>query len=132
MRNTVRNHNLGHFGSIKSIRSDLDNAVSPFTNGPGEAEFPKDLVFCSPQERSGDQMALAKVFADAAGIGYEECMFQFEDAQAVGQAVGRNPVSILVPCHRILGANNTLTGYGGGLWRKEFLLQLENISYRNL
>ena len=52
-------------------------------------------------------------------------------AQAVGQAVGRNPVSILVPCHRILGANNTLTGYGGGLWRKEFLLQLENISYRN-
>jgi len=50
-------------------------------------------------------------------------------AQAVGQAVGRNPISILIPCHRVLGGDNTLTGYGSGLWRKEYLLQLENISY---
>lgn len=46
-------------------------------------------------------------------------------AQAVGGAVGRNPVSILIPCHRVVGANGSLTGYGGGLWRKEFLLALE-------
>ena len=51
-------------------------------------------------------------------------------AQAVGQAVGRNPVNILVPCHRVLGAKQAITGYGGGLWRKEFLLQLENINYK--
>lgn len=50
-------------------------------------------------------------------------------AQAVGQAVGRNPISIFIPCHRVLGADNTLTGYGSGLWRKEYLLRLENISY---
>jgi len=50
-------------------------------------------------------------------------------AQAVGQAVGRNPVSILVPCHRVLGAKRAITGYAGGLWRKEFLLNLENIKY---
>ena len=60
----------------------------------------------------------------------ESCWGRPVAAQAVGQAVGRNPVSILVPCHRILGANNTLTGYGGGLWRKEFLLRLENINYK--
>lgn len=46
-------------------------------------------------------------------------------AQAVGGAVGRNPVSILVPCHRVLGANGSLTGYAGGLSRKAALLKLE-------
>ena len=43
--------------------------------------------------------------------------------RAVGAAVGRNPVSILVPCHRVLGAGGQLTGYAGGLWRKQALLQ---------
>lgn len=45
--------------------------------------------------------------------------------RAVGAAVGRNPVSIVVPCHRVLGAGGQLTGYAGGLWRKQALLQLE-------
>ncbi|WP_432573822.1 methylated-DNA--[protein]-cysteine S-methyltransferase [Kineococcus sp. SYSU DK005] len=46
-------------------------------------------------------------------------------AQAVGAANGRNPLSVLVPCHRVVGADGTLTGYAGGLWRKRFLLSLE-------
>lgn len=46
-------------------------------------------------------------------------------AQAVGNAVGRNPISILVPCHRVIGANGELTGYAGGNHRKRFLLELE-------
>ena len=46
-------------------------------------------------------------------------------AQAVGQAVGKNPISILIPCHRVLGKNGVLTGYAGGVHRKEQLLQLE-------
>ena len=46
-------------------------------------------------------------------------------AQAVGQAVGKNPISILIPCHRVLGKNGALTGYAGGVYRKEQLLQLE-------
>jgi methylated-DNA-[protein]-cysteine S-methyltransferase len=47
--------------------------------------------------------------------------------RAVGVAVGRNPVSILVPCHRVIGANGSLTGYAGGLPRKEKLLQHEGV-----
>lgn len=43
----------------------------------------------------------------------------------VGQANGRNPVSIMIPCHRVIGMNGALTGYAGGLWRKQFLLDLE-------
>ena len=46
--------------------------------------------------------------------------------RAVGNAVGRNPISILIPCHRIVGADGRLTGYAGGIARKEFLLNLEN------
>lgn len=48
--------------------------------------------------------------------------------RAVGGAVGRNPVSVIVPCHRVLGANGTLTGYAGGLDRKSALLRLEGIA----
>lgn len=46
-------------------------------------------------------------------------------ARAVGAAVGRNPVSIVVPCHRVLGTGGSLTGYAGGLQRKSALLKLE-------
>ena len=46
-------------------------------------------------------------------------------AYEVGQAVGRNPLSIVVPCHRVVGKNGALTGYAGGLRRKRFLLDLE-------
>ncbi|MEA4823719.1 MAG: methylated-DNA--[protein]-cysteine S-methyltransferase [Clostridiaceae bacterium] len=48
-------------------------------------------------------------------------------AQAVGGAVGRNPISILIPCHRVVGADGGLTGYAGGLARKQQLLSLEGI-----
>jgi methylated-DNA-[protein]-cysteine S-methyltransferase len=46
-------------------------------------------------------------------------------ARAVGLANGRNPISIVVPCHRVIGAAGALTGYGGGLERKRYLLELE-------
>ncbi|EHS57199.1 methylated-DNA--[protein]-cysteine S-methyltransferase [Paenibacillus sp. Aloe-11] len=45
--------------------------------------------------------------------------------QAVGSANGKNKLSIVIPCHRIMGSNQKLTGYAGGLWRKEWLLQHE-------
>lgn len=45
--------------------------------------------------------------------------------RAVGMANNRNPVSLIVPCHRVVGASGKLVGYGGGLWRKKALLQLE-------
>ena len=46
-------------------------------------------------------------------------------AQAVGGAVGHNPICIIVPCHRVVGTNGCLTGYGGGIMRKKALLELE-------
>ncbi len=46
--------------------------------------------------------------------------------RAVGSANGRNNLSIVVPCHRVIGSNGSLTGYAGGLWRKQWLLEHEN------
>lgn len=51
-------------------------------------------------------------------------------AVAVGQANSRNPILILIPCHRVIGANGTLVGYAGGLRVKEALLEIEGVSYR--
>ncbi|OCG30546.1 cysteine methyltransferase [Gilliamella sp. Choc4-2] len=48
-------------------------------------------------------------------------------SQAVGGAVGRNPISIIIPCHRVIGANGNLTGYAGGIDKKIKLLQIEGI-----
>ena len=46
-------------------------------------------------------------------------------AQAVGNAVGQNPISIIIPCHRVVGVNGNLTGYAGGLHVKKWLLEKE-------
>ncbi|GHT65897.1 methylated-DNA--protein-cysteine methyltransferase [Spirochaetia bacterium] len=51
--------------------------------------------------------------------------FASMSAQAVGGAVGHNPISVLIPCHRVLGADGSLTGYAGGLDKKKYLLKLE-------
>lgn len=55
----------------------------------------------------------------ARAIGNEQAV------RAVGAANGQNPISIIIPCHRVIGRNGQLTGYGGGLWRKEWLLNHE-------
>jgi len=53
-------------------------------------------------------------------------------AQAVGSAVGHNPISIIVPCHRVVGTDGSLTGYAGGLDKKMYLLKHENANIENL
>lgn len=52
--------------------------------------------------------------------------------QAVGGAVGHNPISILIPCHRVVGTNGSLTGYAGGIEKKRFLLELEGFDLTKL
>jgi methylated-DNA-[protein]-cysteine S-methyltransferase len=60
----------------------------------------------------------------AVGLGRPKAM------RAVGMANGANPISVVVPCHRVIGADATLTGYGGGLARKRWLLQHEGVVTR--
>ena len=53
-------------------------------------------------------------------------------SQAVGGAVGRNPISIIIPCHRVVGSNGSLTGYSGGIKTKIKLLELEGVDLSRL
>jgi methylated-DNA-[protein]-cysteine S-methyltransferase len=66
-----------------------------------------------PYGQTASYLDIAKALGDA------------KATRAVGAANGSNPISIIVPCHRIIGSNGKLTGYGGGLWRKEWLLKHE-------
>ena len=52
--------------------------------------------------------------------------------QAIGGAVGHNPISIIIPCHRVVGKNGSLTGYAGGINAKIKLLELEGVNMKNL
>jgi methylated-DNA-[protein]-cysteine S-methyltransferase len=61
-------------------------------------------------------------------ITYMDLAVRLGDAKvirAAGTANGRNPIAIIIPCHRVIGAGNKLTGYAGGIWRKKALLELE-------
>ena len=89
-------------------------------------------LFTPPLSPVGTDFQLA-VWAALAEIPYGQTVSYADvaaavgckSARAVGSAVGRNPISVIVPCHRVVGKNGALTGYAGGLDRKRFLLESE-------
>ena len=101
-----------------------------FSGTPSEVTFPLnphgtpfqkqvwEILLTIPYGKTTTYGAIAREIALRTG---KEKM----SAQAVGQAVGANPISILIPCHRVVGANGKLTGYAGGLDKKEWLLRHE-------
>ena len=99
------------------------------------ANFDRDLKeFDLPLAPVGSAFQ-QRVWQELLGVGWGETASYGEIAhrlgmtnaasRAVGLANGRNPIPIVIPCHRIIGANGTLTGYAGGLPRKQLLLELE-------
>lgn len=93
----------------------------------------KRKVFQLPFDLEGTEFR-RRVWAELVRIPYGETRSYKDIAYAIGnvksvRAVGganhHNPISIIVPCHRVIGANGSLTGYGGDLWRKEWLLAHE-------
>ena len=77
-----------------------------------------EILLSIPYGETTPYGAIAKQLAAKRGLPHLS-------AQAVGSAVGHNKISIIVPCHRVIGADGSLTGYAGGIWRKEKLLALE-------
>jgi methylated-DNA-[protein]-cysteine S-methyltransferase len=74
----------------------------------------------------GSTVSYGEVAEDLGAAAFPAGLEPHERARAVGAEVGRTPVPIVVPCHRVIGADGSLTGYGGGLGRKRALLDLEN------
>jgi len=91
-----------------------------------EFDLPLNLDEATPFQRTVWQRLLEIPYAET--ISYGELAAQLGKptaARAVGAANGRNPIAIIVPCHRVIGSAGSLTGYAGGLERKRFLLRHE-------
>ena len=119
------------------VRGDRDDThpVLVETARQLDAYFDRALqVFDLPLAPAGSDFQ-QRVWKELAQIGYGETASYGQVAKrlgmssvasrAVGLANGRNPIPIVIPCHRVIGANGTLTGYAGGLERKQTLLSLE-------
>lgn len=101
-----------------------------FAGGHTPFDLPLDLTGGTPFQQSVWQALLAIPPGTTASYGQISGRIGKPAAvRAVGAAVGRNPVSIIVPCHRVIGANASLTGYAGGLDRKTALLRLEGVPH---
>jgi methylated-DNA-[protein]-cysteine S-methyltransferase len=92
-------------------RTEFDLPLDP--RGDGFQQLVWKLISRIPYGQTTSYGDLARQLGDGAA------------AKDVGQAVGRNPLSVIVPCHRVVGKDGQLTGYAGGLARKRFLLDLE-------
>ena len=77
-----------------------------------------DILLTIPYGQTMTYGEIARILAEQKGV-------ERMSAQAVGSAVGHNPISIIIPCHRVVGADGSLTGYAGGLNKKIELLKLE-------
>ena len=85
--------------------------------------LPKGTVF----QRKVWELLLTVPIGETITYGQIAKKLNCRSAQAIGGAVGRNPISILIPCHRVIGSQGQLTGYAGGLERKRWLLEHEGI-----
>lgn len=123
-----------HDGRVRGDRAD-DNPLLVETVRQLRAYFDRDLKeFDLPLAPQGSDFQ-QRVWAELLQVGWGETASYGEIAhrlghtnaasRAVGLANGKNPIPIVIPCHRIIGANGTLTGYAGGLDRKQLLLELE-------
>jgi methylated-DNA-[protein]-cysteine S-methyltransferase len=121
-------------GRVRGDRAD-DDPLLMETARQLRAYFDRDLKeFDLPLAPQGSDFQ-QRVWAQLLGVAWGETASYGEIAhrlghtnaasRAVGLANGRNPIPIVIPCHRIIGANGTLTGYAGGLDRKQLLLELE-------
>jgi methylated-DNA-[protein]-cysteine S-methyltransferase len=130
-RDRVKREIAARFGDVE---------LQPATNPFGLSDVIKDYF-------SGNLRAIDTLLTDGGGTEFERSVWaelrkipcgvtvsygsiakklgDIQLSRAVGMANGKNPIAIVVPCHRVIGADGTLTGYGGGLHRKEWLLRHE-------
>lgn len=108
------------------LRLAAQQLTAYFDHGEGGFDLPLDLSCGTPFQQSVWQVL--RTIPRGQALSYSavaERIGKPRAVRAVGSAIGRNPLSIVVPCHRVLGAHGALTGYAGGLERKAALLRLE-------
>jgi methylated-DNA-[protein]-cysteine S-methyltransferase len=118
-----------------AVRRDWERADEPFADvraqldeyfGGGRTAFDVPLAMAGSPFQLRVWSALRDIpYGETASYGEIAKRIGDADPRAVGQANGSNPIAVIVPCHRVIGADGSLTGYGGGLERKRLLLELE-------
>ena len=111
------------------LRSAVDQLAAYFARDLKEFDLPLAPRGSTFQHRVWEQLR-GIPYGETASYGEIARRLGMSNAasRAVGLANGRNPIPIVIPCHRVIGANGTLTGYAGGLERKSALLQLERMN----
>ena len=114
------------YGEHIAVLQDVKNWLTDYFAGknPSTQALPLDPEGTAFQKRVW-QFLSAIPYGETVTYGQAAKALSCKSARAVGCAVGRNPISILIPCHRVIGSGGSLTGYAGGLAAKSYLLQLE-------
>ncbi len=107
------------------LRATEDQLVEYFAGSRTDFDLPLDARGTSFQRSVWDQIAAIEYGRTSRYGELAENLGKTSAARAVGAATGRNPLTVIVPCHRVLASNGTLTGYAGGLDRKRALLEFE-------
>ena len=119
----IKQGDLAIFDGVKEWFDDYFNGLNPKINfklNPKGSDFRRKVWKILSQIPYGETLTYGEIASRISPT---------MSARAVGGAVGHNPISILIPCHRVLGKNHKLTGYAGGIDKKIKLLKLEKIIY---
>lgn len=128
-----------HFKGKDGWQRDTDHAILRqavcqlegfFTGARSQFDVPLDLQGTPFQQDVWQQLLRIPHGATVSYGEHARAVGRPKAARAVGAAIGRNPVSIIVPCHRVIGSNGSLTDYAGGLERKRMLLEFEARQHR--
>ena len=101
--------------------------IDYFAGGPARFDLPLDLQGTAFQRAVWQALLAIPAGTTRSYRSIAEGVGSASALRAVGGAVGRNPVSVIVPCHRVIGSDGSMTGYAGGLARKRALLALERV-----
>jgi len=117
---------VAHHALLEKVAQQLDEY---FAGQRKHFDLPLDLQVSGTAFQQEVWMELLNIgFGSTSSYGkHAERIERPRAVRAVGGAIGRNPISIVVPCHRVLGSSGALTGYDGGLDRKKYLLKLEGV-----
>lgn len=102
--------------------------ASELSIAPEGSEFRQHVMNIMLKIPYGETTTYGRIASEAAALMGKERM----SAQAVGGAVGHNPISIIIPCHRVIGKNGSLTGYAGGIDKKIKLLEIEHVDMKDM
>lgn len=117
---------LGNFGSHVWLDQASEWLESYFAGRSQPVSFPLDLSAGTPFQQSVWRALLSIPDGHTTSYsGIASTLGKPTAVRAVGGAIGRNPISIFIPCHRVIGSGGQLTGYAGGVWRKQALLEQE-------